>query len=110
MTKIFPEKCHLFSVRSQKKSEGRVAAAAICLELTDDILYVAYWGDSDEDRNLSPTSLLAKFIFNFSKNKFKILDLGIATFCGKPNHGLIQFKESLGAQSDIKVELDKKLW
>lgn len=34
-----------------------------------------------------------------------LLDLGISSEQGRPNHGLIQFKQSIGARPSLRLDL-----
>jgi hypothetical protein len=105
VVKLFPEKLHLFSVYRDSSRE-EMLAAAICLSLTARVLYVLYWGEADGMRNYSPVVLLANEIHKFCQDSgIEILDVGISTLNGVPNHGLINFKRNLGFSESLKVEM-----
>ena len=76
----------------------RLIAAAICLWVNPDILYVYAWGA--EKSEYSPTVHLCSEIY---KTPCRILDAGISTLDGMPNLGLMRFKESLGFKPSAKV-------
>ena len=104
MIDIFPDKFLNFGIFNDKE----IIAAAICIKISDDILYVFYWGESNEYKKLSPISYLSYKITEFCKsNKIKTLDLGTSSLNSKPNIGLMNFKKSIGAVSCLKYKLEK---
>lgn len=106
MRSNFPGKIHFFSCSYQ----GNVAAAAVCMAIRSDILYVFYWGDEPGYEQFSPVAYLAERIYSFAmENGFKILDVGTSTLQGIPNYGLINFKEALGFQPSLKLTFSKEL-
>jgi len=105
MAMVFPERLHLFAVYRDSILKEMVAAA-VCLEISQDILYVFYWGDIDGMRNYSPIALLASYIYEFGVSRgMTVLDVGTSTVNGEPNHGLVTFKRNLGFRESLKVEL-----
>ena len=66
-------------------------AAAMCVRVSPETLYVQAWGDRETKK--SPVVLLCKGIYNWcSENSFDVLDIGIAG----DNAGLADFKRRLG--------------
>jgi len=105
MISIFPDKFHLFSI-SKAANLDQTYAAAVCIALTDKILYVFYWGDINNKSTYSPIVLLAQYIYTFCQNNgFNYLDAGVSTLQGEPNYGLMQFKKNLGFMESIKIDL-----
>tara|TARA_A100000164_G_C21318523_1_gene501043 strand:- start:196 stop:543 length:348 start_codon:yes stop_codon:yes gene_type:complete len=89
--------------------EEEMIASAICIKISEEILYVFYWGEIETYQDISPTSYLSYKIANYCKFKqLKILDLGTSSFNSFPNFGLINFKKSIGALSCNKIKIVKK--
>jgi len=104
----FPDAVHLFAVyRDSQRTE--ILASAVCIAITDSILYVLYWGDAADMGSYSPVALLAKTIYEYcQENGFKLLDVGTSTLKGIPNFGLVKFKQNLGFAESLKVEFSTK--
>lgn len=99
----FPHHMHLFVVYSSEE-KASINAAAICISLSNDILYVFYWGDAADMEKYSPIALLAKKIYEFSQHHgYRILDAGTSTVEGEPNYGLVAFKRGLGFNESLKL-------
>jgi hypothetical protein len=109
MLTLFPEKIHLFSVyRDSTKSS--MVASAVCMTLTNSIMYVFYWGDRADVSTYSPIALLASKIYEFcQENGIIVLDVGISTIGSEPNYGLMQFKHNLGFSESLKADYSLKL-
>ena len=104
MLTLFPKKIHLFSVY-RDSTRSSMVAAAVCMALTDSIMYVFYWGDRADVRTYSPIALLASKIYEFcQENRFILLDVGISTIDSEPNYGLMEFKHNLGFSESLKVD------
>jgi len=102
--RLFPDKFLNFGLFDDNK----IIAAAICIKVADDLLYVFYWGESDEYEKISPISFLSHKLVEFCKlNKITTIDLGTSSLNSKPNIGLINFKKSIGADSCLKYKLEK---
>ena len=85
-------------------------SSAFCVSISEDVLYVLYWGHNNKYDNLSPVVFLANNIYDFAKDKnYKILDIGTSSVNGLIDTGLTKFKESLGFSSDLKFTLIKKI-
>ncbi len=71
---------------------GQLIAAAICVNVSSDILYVFYWGEIDGYGSPSPITLLAETIYDHCRDSgISTLDVGTSTVDGEPNHGLVRF-------------------
>lgn len=105
MLDLFPEKFHMFATYRDASRQDLVAAA-VSIELAPGVLYVLYWGDADDMRSYSPIAMLASTIYEFCVQQgFTLLDVGISTVNGLPNHGLVKFKRNLGFGESIKLEM-----
>lgn len=94
MINLMPDRYFLFTV----KIKGELAAVSVCVNLGKNIFYNLYSADNDIYLKDSPMILLYAGMYNYAfENHYKILDLGISTYKGIRNEGLIQFKKSLGA-------------
>ena len=106
---LFPEKIHLFSVY-RDSTRSSMVASAVCMALTDSIMYVFYWGDIDGVSTYSPIALLASTIYEYcQENKIGLLDVGTSTVNSEPNYGLMQFKHNLGFSESLKANFSVKL-
>ena len=90
--------CH--SVRLQ----GSVQASSICFRVSRDLAYVFMWGHNIEGALPGPSmSLLAVELMRaLAGAGFHHLCLGTSSIQGTVNEGLLNFKASLGAYSEIK--------
>ena len=103
MLEIFPDKMKLFAVYKDNEKSSMLASA-VCMALTDTILYVFYWGDIAGAESYSPIALLASNIYEFcQKHGFKILDVGTSTVSGEPSYGIVKFKRNLGFSESLKL-------
>lgn len=103
MVKTFPDKMYFFAVY-QDVEKSLMLASAVCIALSDSVLYVFYWGDVAGAESYSPTAMLAFTIYAFcQKQGFKVLDVGTSTVSGEPNYGLIKFKRNLGFSESLKL-------
>lgn len=76
---------------------GRDIAAAQVFHVASGVAQVIYWGDLKEFSHLRTMNRLAHDIFaHYHGQRLKILDIGPSTTNGIPNHGLCEFKESIG--------------
>lgn len=106
MVKQFPQKVMLFG----SVYKERLVAAAFCIRISEDVLYVFYWGDLAEFNKFSPIVSLAEAIYEYCQMiGIKILDLGTSTIDGVPNFGLFEFKRSLGCVESLKINMEKQL-
>ena len=106
MVKLFGERILFFGV----DRADRLAAAAICIALSAEVLYIFYWGDEDGMQRHSPLVALAAAIYAHCQEAgFRIMDAGISTEGGEPNHGLIRFKRELGLRESLKLTMTKTI-
>lgn len=99
--KIFPKNFQLFSVTHSNIS----IAMGVTIKINEEILYTFYLADEENHLKNSPITFLLSGIYEYSqREKFKILDLGIATEKGVLNEGLARFKQNLGAKISAKKE------
>ncbi len=104
MIKTFPDNFLNFGLFFEEE----MIASAICIKISDEILYVFYWGEIETYQQISPISFLSYKIGEYCKlKKIKILDLGTSSYNSIPNHGLINFKTSIGAVCCNKLKLIK---
>ena len=106
MCEKFPGIIKLFGCQDDKK----LIASAICVRISERILYVFYWGDLPGFSTSSPVVTLADAIYTYcQKNNISILDVGTSTLGTNPNYGLIQFKRGLGFNESLKLQMGKLL-
>ena len=85
-------------------------ASAVCINISDEILYVLYWGELHEYRNYSPVAFLAHHLYEHARSAGKaFLDVGTSTVGREPNFGLIMFKSRLGFRPSPKSTLRLQL-
>jgi hypothetical protein len=105
MAALFPQRLHLFGVY-RDASRQEMVAAAMCLAVSQQVLYVLYWGDGPGMRSYSPVAMLASHIYAFcAREGFAVLDVGISTLHEEPNFGLVNFKRNLGFTESMKLEM-----
>lgn len=104
--KTLPGKVHFFNL----KHAGNILASAVCLTVNPDYLYVFYWGENPQYRDLSPVIKLAQELYSFAmKAGYKKMDIGISTENSIPNQGLMDFKKNIGCRLTKKITLIKKI-
>lgn len=83
-----------------------VCAAALLYRVAPGRDVVQYWGDAKHSLPNSPMNFLVREVVHHAlETGCRFLDLGISTDHGEPNHGLIQFKRSVGARAETRLEL-----
>ena len=106
MQELFPDAVQLYACEHQ----GQIAAAAISLRLTPDVLYAFYWGDRPGYRQYSPVVLIVEYLYQSCQTRrVSLLDGGTSTVDLQPNFGLINFKRELGFSESLKFQLEKRL-
>jgi len=106
MVNTFPGAVQLFGCQAG----GEQAAAALCLRLSADVLYVFYWGDRPGYAQLSPVVALADAIHAHCRaDGATQMDVGTSTIDTDPNFGLLQFKRGLGFTESLKLQFSKDL-
>ena len=84
--------------------EDTSIASAIVFHVAPGIVQVIYWGDLPEFSHLRPMNFLAYEVFNYYKKQgMQLVDIGPSTENSIPNHGLCDFKESLGCDVNLKT-------
>ncbi len=84
-------------------------ASALLYRLRPDIELVEYWGDH-HDLERSPMNRLADEVCRRAiAEDVRLVDLGISSVHGEPNEGLIQFKQSIGATAELRLDLEGSL-
>lgn len=95
-----------FIVKKEQVSIG----AALVFHVSTDVVQVVYWGDLPKYSEYKTMNFLSYNIFKYYKeNGIKIVDIGPSTENSIPNHGLCEFKESIGCDISIKTEFYKKI-
>jgi hypothetical protein len=86
--------------------DGATCAAALVYRIARGHDLVQYWGDANHSLPYSPMNLLVRDVVDHAVSTgASVLDLGISTTDGVPNPGLIQFKRSVGARSEVRLQL-----
>jgi hypothetical protein len=92
------------------KKDAVLVAVSVCVSLGKGVLYNFYSADAASNTVDAPMVLLYEGMYQYAQNSgFGILDLGISTYLGERNEGLIHFKKSLGAIETEKQVLKIKL-
>ena len=92
------------------KKEETPIAAAVVFHVADQIVQVIYWGDLPQYAEYKTMNFLSFQVFQYYKQQgIAIIDIGPSTEDSIPNHGLCEFKESIGCDISIKTEFYKKL-
>jgi hypothetical protein len=83
-----------------------IIAAAYCIQINKELLYVFYWGELPVFKSDSPVVYLSKSIYDYSKIKdIEIIDVGTSSVSSIPNHGLVRFKNRIGYKESLKINL-----
>jgi hypothetical protein len=102
----FPAAITLFAVQQQHE----LAAACVCIRVSEKILYTFYYDHAAEFQQYSPVVLLIEGIYTYcQQNSITLLDLGTASLDGQPNFSLLDFKQHLGGQPSAKLTFTKTL-
>lgn len=92
------------------KKGDDIAAVAVCVNLGKGVFYNFYSADHELYIVNSPMVLLFAGMYEYAYQKqFAILDLGISTYLGVRNEGLISFKKSIGAIETEKIVVSVEL-
>ncbi|NOS90484.1 MAG: GNAT family N-acetyltransferase [Cyclobacteriaceae bacterium] len=101
-----PEHFLLFSVEENEQ----LAAAAICIRVSETILYTFYYAHAAKYDKLSPVTMLLQGIYQYAnEHGIKMIDLGASQADGKLNPSLLHFKKSVGGKSVAKFSFAKSL-
>jgi Peptidogalycan biosysnthesis/recognition len=83
---------------------GRMIGSALLYRVQNDIELVEYWGDAFHELPRSPMNVLAYHVICWSiEQGRRIVDLGLSSVNGEPNQGLIQFKQSILARPELRL-------
>ncbi|MDN3676664.1 hypothetical protein QWY90_04990 [Flavobacterium paronense] len=92
------------------KKDNINIASAIIFHVADGIVQVVYWGDLPQFSDNKTMNFLAYNIFkHYKESGIKIVDVGPSTENSIPNHGLCEFKESIGCDLSPKYSFCKKI-
>ena len=85
-------------------------AATVCVLVNEEVLYNFLPAHDENYKSLSPVVFLVQGIYNYAfAESLKFIDLGISSLQGKPQAGLIIFKERLGGQPASKLSFIKEI-
>ncbi len=85
-------------------------AAAIVFHLSKTIVRVVYWGDLPKFSELKTMNFLSYNVFQYYKEiQIPFIDIGHSTVDSVPNHGLCEFKESIGCSIGLLNEYFKEI-
>jgi hypothetical protein len=91
--------------------DEKPVAAAITCRVTHKIAQIIYWGDLIEYATQKTMNYLSFMIFEYYyRQKTDLIDVGTAMLGNRPNHGLCEFKESIGCEVSPKFTFVKQLW
>ncbi len=98
----FPGQIHMLSLWHATQ----VCAAALVYEVLARRFYVVAWGDAFHDLPRSPMNRLAYEVVAWAIERDALsLDLGLSSLDGRADSGLAQFKQSVGAQPSLRLDL-----
>lgn len=84
--------------------------AAIVFHLSSKVVRVVYWGDLPEYSNFKTMNFLSYSVFkHYKETGITTIDIGHSTENSVPNHGLCEFKESIGCSIGLLYEFYKDL-
>lgn len=103
----FPERYRVWEVLSP---EGKLAALAVSVWVSNEVEYLFYTADDPQFRQVSPVVMLHEGIYKAISEEGKvILDLGTASLHGDVNKGVADFKRFLGGIESRKIRF-RKVW
>ena len=101
-----PEHYHIFI----SLINNEFASATVCVHVNNRILYNYLPASAEKFSSMSPIVMLMEHVYEFAQNmNYKSLDLGISSIDGKPQTGLILFKERIGGITSEKFTFSKSL-
>ena len=93
-----------------KDPSDRLIASAIVFHVAPGIVQVIYWGDLPEYSAYKTMNFLSYSVFEFYSGKgIERVDIGPSTEHSVPNHGLAEFKESIGCDIHPKYSFSKQI-
>ena len=85
-------------------------ASAIVFHLSATVVRVVYWGDLAKFSELKTMNFLSYSVFKYYKElNIPYIDIGHSTVDSVPNHGLCEFKESIGCSIGLLNEYYKEI-
>ena len=101
----FPDACKVFSV----KDKEHCVAMTVAIVVNQQTLYNFYPASELAYQHFSPMVLLTQGLYTYCQERaIRLLDLGTAMLGpGKPNYGLMRFKQNLGAETSLKLSFEK---
>lgn len=89
-------------------SEKIMSASAIFYRFRGEVAFAVFWGDSETGRDLRAMDYLLLNLWHYyASESFSFVDLGISTEAdGIPNEGLLRFKETHEAQTELRIRLE----
>ncbi len=92
------------------KKDNVIIASAIIFQVSEGIVQVVYWGDLPQFSEYKTMNFLSYEIFKYYKKiEIKVVDIGPSSENSIPNHGLCEFKESIGCDLSPKYSFYKKI-
>ena len=77
-------------------------ASAIVYRIAPGVAHVVYWGDAPGYEQSRPMNILPYHIFQFYHALgYRIVNIGTSSTDGIPNHGLCNYKESIGCTTTL---------
>lgn len=96
-----------YSVFYVTDSSHEIIAATLLVRITDKIVYYFFPADTSDRKSLSPMLVLLDGIYSFAhEHDYQYIDLGISSVNGKPQPGLIQFKENIGGIPSARLTFE----
>ena len=103
---VMPEHYHVFIGLINRE----IAAATVCVSVNSSILYNYLPASAEKFKSFSPVIMIMESVYDFAERmKYKYIDLGISSIAGKPQPGLITFKERIGGIYSQKITYSKSL-
>ena len=95
---LFPDRYTIFG----GYLAGQLISAVITVRITKEVVYYYLPGTSEVFKKESPMVGLIQHLVDYFKRQTRHLDLGISSVQGKPQEGLIAFKERMGGMKTEK--------
>ena len=101
----FPGRVRLLAL----SADGVMCAVALVYRVAAGRDLVQYWGDAGHELPVSPMNhLVATVVEHGLAAGTRTIDIGISSEHGVPNHGLVQFKRSVGCLIEPRLELVRR--
>jgi len=92
------------------RHEDQIISGSVCIKVSEEYLYVFYWGDLPGYEKFSPVVFLAEGIYQFGqRNQYQVIDVGTAMLGNELNEKLATFKLNLGCEASLKFTVQKRL-